>query len=117
MNDASFDKLKRTTAAGMVNELLGPNAHQKAQKAFHEAVSRHVDQMTKDGEAFRMSDEEVRMIQSFRRFRANCRKDGEVFKWQTRKPSPAEQQAQLVERPIVEPSAENGLIEDPQEVS
>ncbi len=57
----------------------------EAQRALAEAIQKKVDQMTADGRAFTLTDEEERIIKSFRRFKANCKKDGEIFKWQTRR--------------------------------
>jgi hypothetical protein len=47
---------------------------------------RTVEAMRVEGEAYTLTDEEITMIESFRRFKLRMRKDGEVFSFQTRKP-------------------------------
>ena len=83
MQEHKYDELRSETAREMSDELFGANAHQRAEQALKAAIARKVEQMTADGRAFTLTDEEERIIKSFRRFKANCKKDGEVFKWQT----------------------------------
>jgi len=45
-----------------------------------------IDRMRESGEALTLTDEEQRMLQSFRRFKLRMKKNGEVFKWQTAVP-------------------------------
>ena len=45
-----------------------------------------IQAMKDEGKALELSDEEIKMIESFRRFRLRMRRDGEVFTWQTRRP-------------------------------
>lgn len=49
-------------------------------------VHQEIEAMKAEGKAFELTDEEERMLISFRRFKVRMRKDGEVFTWQTRKP-------------------------------
>ena len=42
--------------------------------------------MRAEGKAFSLTDEEITMLESFRRFKLRMRKDGEVFTFQTRRP-------------------------------
>ena len=46
-----------------------------------------IDRMRETGEALTLTDEEERMLWSFRRFKLRMRKNGEVFKWQTALPT------------------------------
>ena len=62
-----------------------------------------IQQMKAEGSAHELSAEEEAMLLSFRRFKLRMRKDGEVFTWQTRRPSDIE---------IVE---ETGLVLHPSE--
>jgi hypothetical protein len=48
-------------------------------------VRDEIERMKASGEALVLTDEEERMLWSFRRFKLRLRKDGEVFKWQTRR--------------------------------
>ena len=66
-------------------------------------IAAQVEAMKQAGEAYELSKEEIRMLQSFRSFKATC-KPGELFKWQTR---PVEG---------VTIHTDTGLIQDPQEV-
>ncbi len=49
-------------------------------------VHEQIELMKAEGKAMELTDEEERMLHSFRRFKVRIRKDGEVFTWQTRKP-------------------------------
>ncbi len=69
------------------------------------AVRGELEAMRIEDKVLLMSDEEERMIRSFRRFKSRMRKDGEVFKWQTAR------------EPGVLISQETGLVADPQEVA
>jgi hypothetical protein len=52
---------------------------QEAERAVREAMEKRVD----DGQILLIGDEEKRLLDSFRKFKAKVRKQGEVFKWQT----------------------------------
>lgn len=59
--------------------------------AVHAAETRsrihgELQKMKEEGKAMELSDEELSMLASFRRFKLRMRKQGEVFTWQTRKP-------------------------------
>lgn len=105
MQEQKYNELRQETAREMSDELFGERAHQRAAKALEDAIARKVAEMTADGRAFRLTDEEERIIKSFRRFKANCSKDGQVFKWQTRRSEG------VIEAP------ETVFVRDPQEVS
>ena len=45
-----------------------------------------IEQMRQEGKALTLSEEEERMLLSFRRFKLRMRRQGEVFTWQTRLP-------------------------------
>lgn len=60
--------------------------------------------MKAEGKALTLTDEEMDMLQSFRRFKLRMRKNGEVFKWQTRLPEG------------VTIAEESGLVVHPQEM-
>ncbi len=83
MQEQKYNELREETASGMSDAIFGENAHQRAKCALEDAIQRKVDQMTADGRAFTLTDEEERIIKSFRRFKSRCKKDGEIFKWQT----------------------------------
>lgn len=67
-------------------------------------IHQEIELMKEEGKALVLTEEEERMLRSFRRYKRGC-KPGAVFKWQTR---PAEG---------VEIITETGLVRDPQEVS
>lgn len=105
MQEQKYNELREETASEMSDSLFGENAHQRAKRALEEAIQKKVDQMTADGRAFTLTDEEERIIKSFRRFKANCKKDGEIFKWQTRR------NEGVIEAP------DTVFVRDPQDVS
>jgi hypothetical protein len=45
-----------------------------------------IEKMKAEGKVLELSEEEEKVIVSFRRFKLRMRKDGEVFTWQTRRP-------------------------------
>lgn len=49
-------------------------------------VHQEIEAMKAEGKALELSDEEIKLLESFRRFKLRMRKDGEVFTWQTRRP-------------------------------
>lgn len=65
-------------------------------------VHQEIELMKEEGKALVLTEEEEKMLHSFRRFKLRMRKDGEVFTWQTRRP----EGVQLVEETaeIVHPS-------------
>lgn len=56
------------------------------QAEIRSRVHAEVQNMLQSGEAIVLTDEERRMITSFRRFKLRMRKDGEVFTWQSIRP-------------------------------
>lgn len=61
-----------------------------------------IDKMRENGEALTLSEEEIKMLESFRRFKLRMRKDGEVFTWQTRRTEGVQLVSETAE--IVHPS-------------
>lgn len=49
-------------------------------------VAREIESMKAEGKAIALSDEEMDMLQAFRRFKLRMRKNGEMFTWQSRMP-------------------------------
>ena len=64
--------------------------------------------MFKTEEALVLTDEEERLLRSFRRFKILCKKAGEVFRWQT---------APLNHELLIATSEAAAHIRDPQDVS
>jgi hypothetical protein len=62
-----------------------------------------LQKMKDEGQAITLSDEEMKLLSSFRRFKLRMRKNGEVFTWQTRRPEG------------VEIAEETGLVLHPNE--
>ena len=49
-------------------------------------IHSEVEAMRAEGKALSLTEEEIQMLESFRRFKLRMRKDGEVFTFQTRRP-------------------------------
>lgn len=49
-------------------------------------IHQEIEQMRAEGKALTLSDEELKLLESFRRFKLRMREDVEVFTWKTRKP-------------------------------
>jgi hypothetical protein len=73
-----------------------------------ETVRAEMAAMEAAGKVLQLTDEEMRLLRSFRRFKAMAKKAGEVFKWQTR---PLDANVLVVE------GGESAHITDPQDVS
>lgn len=56
-------------------------------------INQEVEAMKIEGKAFTLTDEEIGLLSSFRRFKLRMRKEVEMFTWQTRKP----EEVQIVE--------------------
>ena len=62
-------------------------------------IHQEIEAMRAEGKAYTLTEEEIAMIESFRRFKLRIRKDGDVFKFQTRRPEGVqivEETAQIV---------------------
>jgi len=71
---------------------------------LHRKMHAEMERLAKVGDVIVLTDEEIRMVRSFRSFRIRAKKAGAVFTWQT---TPDE-------RPIV-PGDEAPLVVDPKE--
>lgn len=49
-------------------------------------VDSQIEAMKAAGKVLALTDEEIDMLRSFRRFKLRMRKDGRVFTWQSRRP-------------------------------
>jgi uncharacterized protein YecA (UPF0149 family) len=49
-------------------------------------IHQEIEAMRAEGKALTLTDEEIDLLQAFRRFKLRMRKDGEIFNWQSRKP-------------------------------
>jgi len=58
----------------------------KARSRIHQEI----EAMRAEGKALTLTDEEIRLLESFRRFKIRMRKNGEVFTWQTALPNGVE---------------------------
>lgn len=97
MNEMRYTELEeRASASALRDEFLKLEARGR--------VHAEIERMKDEGKALVLTDEEERMLRSFRRFQCGC-KPGAVFKWQTR---PVE---------VVEIITDTGLIRDPQDIS
>jgi histidinol dehydrogenase len=95
MNSEHFEVLRTDASAEVFAQKV---------KSARNAVDKRLAEMVETGEANILTDEEERLLRSFRRFKATC-KPGAVFKWQTR---PVEG---------VTIHEDTSLIRDPQEVA
>ena len=73
-----------------------------------ETVRAEMAEMEAAGKILKLTDEEIRLLRSFRRFKSTTKKAGEVFKWQT---VPLQADVLVVE------GGEAVHIVDPQDVS
>lgn len=52
----------------------------------HAHTTAVLEEMRAEGKVITMTEEEIQVLEAFRRFKARVRKNGEVFRWQTSKP-------------------------------
>jgi len=97
MQERKFEELEDRAVDHSLKDLT-------QQLESRERVIKEIEAMKAEGKALELSDEEIDMLKSFRRFKLRMRKNGEVFKWQTRLPD----KVQIAE--------ETGAIVHPQEV-
>lgn len=62
--------------AGMTNAML---RKLEARNRIHQEI----EAMRAEGKAFSLADEEIDLLQAFRRFKLRMRKNGETFTWQS----------------------------------
>jgi hypothetical protein len=100
MEDRKFEQLAEQSAKALEERETFFSRKLEARRI----VELEIEAMKKAGEAHEISEEEIRMVRSFRRFKVTC-KAGDIFKWQT--------------RPIdgVSIHVDTSLVKDPQEVS
>ena len=79
MQERKFEELEDRASASELADSL-------KQLEARERVHKEIEAMKAEGKALELSDEEEQMLRSFRRFKLRMRKNGEVFKWQTRLP-------------------------------
>lgn len=79
MNQETCDELKDRSTAEMEAR---QHSFTRKLEARH-AIEHQIEQLKKSGQVILFSDEEERLLRSFRQFKLTCR-PGAVFKWQTR---------------------------------
>lgn len=100
MNSQTYNTLESDSAEAL-QSAFGQFSQQQAVSVIHQQL----ENLKEKGQVLILSDEEERLLASFRRFKVSC-KPGGVFKWQTR-PDPAG----------VVLAEDTGLVTDPQDVS
>lgn len=95
MNEMKYDELEsRASESGLQDEIRNLESRPR--------IHREIERMKEEGKALVLTDEEERMLHSFRRFKLRMRKHGEVFTWQTRKPEGVQLAEETTE--IIHPS-------------
>jgi uncharacterized protein YecA (UPF0149 family) len=77
---------------GMTNALL-------RKLETRDRIHQEIEAMRAEGKALTLTDEEIDLLQAFRRFKVRMHKDGEIFTWQIRRPEGVqivEETAQIV---------------------
>lgn len=104
MDERGYQQLQDSAAE---NKLLR-ELHKK-QEAAKAAIAEELVKMEQAQRVLRLTDDEMAMLRSYRRFLTQVRKDGQVFRWQVRKPEPGQ---------ILKAQNEIGsLIKHPQDLS
>jgi hypothetical protein len=82
MNDFTAEDMKR--AASAEYEKLFSRLDEKL--SARPAMDAEMERRKKDGEVLILTDDEMAMIRSYRRFLLRVKRGGEVFRWQVAKP-------------------------------
>jgi hypothetical protein len=98
MQEPKYHELEQRAS---IAALLDDFKKQEARIRVHDVI----EEMKNEGTALILTEEEENMLRSFRRFKLRMRKNGEVFRWQSRIP----EGVQIVEETaeIVHPSEAN----------
>lgn len=80
MQEMKYDELERRAAGAERMDAI-------EKLKSHARVRDVINEMKAEGKALVLTAEEENVLWSFRRFKLRMRKDGEVFTWQTRRPS------------------------------
>ncbi len=108
MNEQTYQDTQLASSDHLA-EILPDDFNRKLRwELVAETVRVEMAQMEAAGRILQLTDEEIRLLYSFRRFKSNVKKLGEVFKWQT---TPIVTDIVLVE------ADEQVHIQDPQDVS
>jgi hypothetical protein len=101
MQERKFEELEDRATATFEKAERSDHVKQLEARA---RIAQEIEKMREEGKALTLSDEEFDLLKSFRRFKLRMKKNGEVFKWQTRLPD------------NVTIAEETGQIVHPQEV-
>ncbi len=86
MQEQKYAELEeRAIPAGITDQIRKMEARAR--------IHHEIEAMRAEGKAYTLTDEEISMIESFRRFKLRMRKNGEIFTFQTAMP----QGVQIVE--------------------
>ena len=84
MNKQSYEETS-ALASERLMEILPEDFNRRMRRELAvETVRAEMAQMEAAGKVLQLSDEEIRLLHSFRRFKSTTTKAGSVFKWQTR---------------------------------
>ena len=110
MQKETFDSIpERITRDGLQKFFKTVPRTEIDKRVAKELIDAELAAMRDSGEIKLLTDEEVRLLRSFRRFKLTVKRAGVVFRWQT---GPmAEDDLRLI---VTE---DTGLIRDPQDVS
>ncbi len=80
MQEQKFDELENR--ASLSSEMDAIKKLEARARVHHE-----IEAMKAEGKALELTEEEEKLLHSFRRFKLRMRKEGEIFTWQTRRPT------------------------------
>lgn len=107
MNAQTYEQTS-ALASERLTEIMPEDFNRRMRRELAaETVRAEMAEMEAAGKVLQLTDEEIRLLRSFRRFKSTTTKAGSVFKWQTR---PIEGDALVVE------AGESVHITDPQDV-
>ncbi len=79
MQEQQYAELEeRAIPAGITDQIRKMEARAR--------IHQEIEVMRAEGKAYTLTDEEISMIESFRRFKLRMRKNGEIFTFQTAMP-------------------------------
>lgn len=83
MNSETYQQINEVSSERL-SEALQEFTPRMLRELVAEAVRVEMAEMEAAGKILKLTDEEIRLLRSFRRFKSTATKAGVVFKWQTR---------------------------------
>jgi uncharacterized protein with von Willebrand factor type A (vWA) domain len=83
MNSETFNETQLSASEKLLDAMPEDFNRRVRRELAAETVRAEMAEMEAAGRVLQLTDEEIRLLRSFRRFKSTAKKAGEIFKWQT----------------------------------